>query len=152
MAFHCGTTRVLLASYLAFGLPLCCCHLSAAAECCAPVGQPEATVSRTVDAHVHDGHDHAQQHQHEGQAPADDDAPNPIVPCDHDDSCNCGCDAVEALVAEKSVTIDYPVLTVATVSWISPITTVHRPSVRPLTIHVTGPRTSLVRMHCALII
>ena len=154
MAVHSGTMRLLLTLYLAFGLPLCCCHLSAAAACCAPAGQPDATVIPAADAHAHNGHHHddAHQHQHGDEAPADEHAPDSTIPCDHDDSCKCGCDGSRSLLVEKSVAVDYPVLAVAAVRWISPITTVHRPSVRPLAIGATGPPTSLVRMHCALII
>lgn len=155
MARHSCTTRVLLALYMSFGLPLCCCHQSAAATtCCVPTDEPEAMVSQVVDAHVHDNHSHdyAPQHQHGDQAPVDDHAPDPTIPCDHDDSCNCGGAETRSLLLEKSVTIDYSVFEVAAVSWISPITTVHRLSVRPFAIGITMPLTSLVRLHCALII
>ncbi len=82
----------------------------------------------------------------------DDHAPDPTIPCDHDDSCNCGCDGTRELLVAKSVTVDYPVLAVAAVNWVEPLTTVHRPSVRPLAIGAAAPPRSLVRMHCALII
>ncbi len=82
----------------------------------------------------------------------DDHAPDPTIPCDHDDSCDCGCDGTRELLIAKSVTVDYPVFTVVAVSCLSPLTTVHRPSVRLFAIGVAGPPRSLVRMHCALII
>ena len=150
MALHSSTTRILLA----FALPLCCCRISAAAVCCSPAGPPDATASRTLNDHVHDGHhhDHGDQHQHRDEAPADDQPPSPASPCDHDESCDCGCDETRTRVVEKSVTIDYPVLAVAAISWISPVATVRRPSIRPFAIGATRPCTSLVRMHCALIV
>ncbi len=147
--------RVVLALYLAFALPWCCCRMSAAAACCESADPPDATASRTVDAHVREGHHHDHgdhHHQHGDQAPESDQAPSPTGPSDHDDSCDCGCEAVGSLLLEKSVTIDYPVLTVAAVTWVASLAPLYRPSVRPLAARATGPPTSLVRMHCALII
>ena len=152
MVLRNSTTRVLLALYLAFGRRLCCCHLLAAAACCAPAGNHESTVSRAADTHVHDDHHHDGAHQHGERARPDDHAPYPILPCDHDDSCYCGCDGNSSLLVEKSVTIDSPVFAFGSVNWISLVTTVHQPSVRPLAIGSIGPPTSLLRMHCALII
>lgn len=152
MALHSGTSRVLLALYLAFGVPLCCCGISVAAACCSPASPPDTTVSRSASDHAHDGHHHDHGHHHGDQAPRDDQAPNPTPPCDDDDSCNCGCDTVELLLVKTWITIDNPVLAGTPVRRMSPATTAYRSGVRPLVIGASSPPTSLLRMHCALTI
>lgn len=156
MALRSGTSRVFLALYLAFGLPLCCCQILAAAACCSPSGPSQAAVFRAVDDHAHDGHHHDHGNQHRDEIPGDDPTPSPAIPCDHDGSCKCECDGTRPLLIEKSITIDCTVLGGAAVGWALPVTTVSYLSVRPLAISAAEPpklsSSSLVRMHCALII
>ena len=152
MVVHSHKSRAFLAMYLAFGLPFCCCQVSADSVCCSPDASADATVSRTVDDHVHPGNHQDHGRQHQDQSPGNDQPPDPTAPCDHDDSCECGCDKVDSLFIDQSITIGFPLFSSATVSWIPTVTTGLRPSARRLAICGTGPPTSLVRMHCALIL
>ncbi len=152
MVTHGATARVLLALYVAFGLPMCCCYLSTVAACCTTGSGPGSSDSEFVVAHIHDGHQHDHGGELAGDDPADEQAPDPKTPYDHDDSCSCGCDGPRSPVIEKLVSVDSPVLAVNVFGWIVQDPTAQPPIVAPLARGAYGPPMTLVRMHCALII
>ncbi len=141
-----------MALYLAFGLPLCCCQISAASACCSPVAPSDAAIPLAADDHAHDEHHHDHGDQQQDELPGNDQPSSPANPCDHDESADCECDGTRSILIETSVAMDFPVFAVAVVNLISPLTIVNRLIVRPLVNSAVGPPTSLVRMHCALII
>ena len=149
-----GTLRWLFAVYMALLMPLCCCYASSAVECCTPAD--ESTV-RSQGHHEHEHGERAPKHDggHDHQAPADDHYQcDPSCPGHDNDSCDCGCDnqAHRFFTVEKSAPIDtslgfshvvLPWLTLALSEQVGP----NRPATNP-----PRPPTSLVRMHCALIV
>ena len=149
-----GTIQLLLAGYMALLMPLCCCYGSVAPECSAPTGK-STIQSQTRPEHNHREHAHEHDGGHEHQAPADDHHKCGTSCPGHDDgSCDCGCDnpGHHFFTVEQSVSIDtslgfshvvLPWLTLALTKQVGP----NRPATSP-----PHPPTSLVRMHCALIV
>ncbi len=149
-----GTVRWLLAGYMALLMPLCCCYASSAAECCTPAD--ESTV-RSQAPHEHDHAERAPKHDggHDHQAPADDQNKcEPTCPGHDNDSCDCGCDnpGHHSFTVEKSASNDASLgFSLVVLPWLTPLL---NEQVRPNTPATNPPRppTSLVRMHCALIV
>ena len=149
-----GTIRWLLAAYMALMMPLCCCYASVAAESCAPA--EESNVQAQM-GHEHNHGERAPKHDggHDHQAPADDHHKcDPSCPGHDDGSCDCGCDnpGHHSFTVEKPASIDasigfspvvLPLLTLA----LSKQVRINEPAT-----NAPRPPTSLVRMHCALIV
>ncbi len=148
------TIQWILAGYLALLMPLCCCFASGATERCAPADDSNV-LSQTVREHDHGELAHQHDGGHDRQTPADHhDQCDPSCPGHDDGSCDCGCDAPghHAFTIEKSASVDtslgfshvlVPWLTLAPSEQVRP----NRPATNP-----PRPPTSLVRMHCALIV
>jgi hypothetical protein len=151
-----GTIRLLFAGYMALLMPLCCCYASVATERCAPAD--ESTVRSQVP-HEHDHGEHAHEHDggHEHQAPTDDRHKcDPSCPGHDNGSCDCGCDdpGHRFFTVEKPASIDMTLGFLPVVlPWLTPPLN-EQVRVRPTRPATNPPRppTSLVRMHCALII
>ncbi len=149
-----GTIQLLLAGYMALLMPLCCCYASVATECCIPADE---SAVRLQARHEHDHGEHAHEHDggHQHQAPTDDHHKcDPSCPGHDEGSCDCGCDnpGHRSFTVEKPASIDaslglshvvFPWLTLAVIEQVGP----NRPATNP-----PRPPTSLVRMHCALIV
>lgn len=148
------TIQWLLAGYLALMMPLCCCYASVATECSTPVNE---SAERSQAHHEHEHGEHASKHDggHDHQAPSDD-----HNKCDqscpgHDNGpCDCECDnsGLESFTIQKPASIDAllgfshlvsPLLTIALSEQVGP----NEPATKP-----PLPLTSLMRMHCALIV
>ena len=149
-----GTIRLLLAGYMAFLMPLCCCYASSASERCAPVDESNVQ-SQTVREHDHGEHAHEHDGGHDRQSPADDhDQCDPSCPGHDDGSCDCGCDTPghRFFAVEKPVSIDASLgLSHVVPALLTPALSEQVRPKRPAT-NPPRPPTSLVRMHCALIV
>ena len=149
-----GTIRLLLAGYMALLMPLCCCYASSAAECCTRAAE---SAVRSQAHHEHEHGERAPKHDggHDHQAPADGHHDcDPSCPGHDEGSCDCGCDnpGHHSCTVEKPASIDaslgfshvvLPWLALALTKQVGP----NRPATNP-----PRPPTSLVRMHCALIV
>ena len=149
-----GTIQLLLAGYMALMMPLCCCYASSAAECCTRAD--ESTV-RLQAHHEHDHGEHAHKHDggHQHQTPADDHQKcDPSCPGHDNGSCDCGCDnpGHRSFTVEKPASLDMTLgFSPVVLPWLTPrLNEQVRPN-RPAT-NPPRPPTSLVRMHCALIV
>lgn len=144
----------LLAGYLALLMPLCCCYATVASECSTPVNE---SAVRSQAHHEHEHGEHASKHDggHDHQTPTDDhQESNPSCPGHDDGSCDCECDnsGLGSFTVQKPVSIDVslgfshlvpPLLTIALSAQVCP----NEPATNP-----PPPLTSLVHMHCALIV
>ncbi len=154
-----GTLRLIFAGYMALLMPLCCCYASVATECCAPADES------TVRSQVRHEHDHGEgSHQHDGrgddqQTPADHHrTSDPSCP-GHDDgsddgSCDCGCDdpGHGSFTVQTPASIDASLgFSHVVLPWLTPP---FNEQVRPNEPATNPPRppTSLVRLHCALLV
>ena len=149
-----GTIRWLLAVYMALLMPLCCCYASSAAECCTPADESNVQ-SQTVREHDHGEYAHEHDGGHDRQTPAEDhDQCDPSCPGHDDGSCDCGCDnpGLHSFTVEKPASIDASIgFSLVVLPWLTPrLNEQVRPN-RPAT-NPPRPPTSLVRMHCALIV
>lgn len=149
-----GTIRWFLAGYMALLMPLCCCYASAAAESCAAAD--ESTV-RSQGHHEREHGARASRHDrgHEHQAPAEDHHKcDPSCPGHDNGACDCGCDnsGHHSFTVQKPTSIDTSLgFSHVVLPWLtSPLTEPVRPN-RSAT-NPPRPPTSLVRMHCALIV
>ena len=147
--------RTLLAVVLAVAVPFCCCKFNAAATACAScVAAPSG--ERDCTGNVRDDHGcrraDARTADSDGQGPQ-----GPASPDDGSDGHGCTCGNDEAkLVAREKPTIEVPtavlvaILDWAAVAWAAP---------EPSHTFVSGglragarPLTSLLSMHCALMV
>lgn len=149
-----GTIRWLLAGYMALLMPLCCCYGSVAPESCEPAD--ESTV-HSQGHHEREHGERASKHDggHEHQAPADDQHKcDPSCPGHDNGSCDCGCDnpGHRTFAVEKPASIDASLgFSHVVPSWLTRALSEQVRSNRPATCPPRPP-TSLVRMHCALIV
>lgn len=148
------TIQWLLAGYIALLMPLCCCYASVATECSTPVNE---SAERAPAHHEHEHGEHAsnQDGGHDHQAPNDDhDKCAPSCPGHDNGPCDCECDnsGLRSFTIQQSTSIDALLgfshvvthfLTIALSEQVGP----NEPATNP-----PLPLTSLVRMHCALIV
>ncbi len=157
MLFRSSQFRTFIALLMAVVVPFCCCNFHAWVSACASC----------VPAAVVDGDRHvtASEHDHHGCHHSGTDAARssgdhhetPTSPGDGSDphDCTCGKDQAKMMSGEKP-TIDFALaVLVATLNWITSNWT----SVEPAHTFVSGevwacarPPTSLLRLHCALIV
>lgn len=162
MLHRSSPTRLLVTLLLVVAVPFCCCDFRSFLSGCASCGaEGPATGHDEVVAHVDaDGaaHDHAACHQHAtGHAPenADNHAPLPCGPGNDTHDCNCGKNDGKMLTVQKP-TVELPTsVIVAVLDWtltadLAP-RAISRMPYRDISA-VARPPTSLLRMHCALIV
>lgn len=148
------TIQWLLAGYLALLMPLCCCYASVATECSTPVNE---SVERAQAHHEQDHGEHASKHEggHDHQEPIDDhNKCDPSCPGHDNGPCDCECDnsGLRSFTIQQPTSIDALLgfshlvptfLTIAFCEQVGPNEPATNPPLR---------LTSLVRMHCALIV
>lgn len=151
--------RFALTLLLALVVPFCCCDFSALLVGCTSCDAATHANSRTIAAHAnaepdhgHAAHGHCRGHTPQGGT--DEPGPGTTPEKDHDD-CTCGQNTGKMLTVEKS-TLDLPTpMVVAILDW-SELS-----DLRPLDPFkgwevekrvVERPQTTLLRMHCALIV
>lgn len=153
--------RFLLTVLLAVTVPFCCCDFHSVLSACAACESPATGREAHTQTHDHAdgaGHQHASTHHQKGDqdTPGDDhhgtipDGPNHEK---HD--CTCDSSSGTMLSVEKS-TVELPALVVvAVIDWVpladlvpDALFRVHEREQRA----VQRPPTSLLRLHCALIV
>ena len=148
------TIQWVLAGYLALMMPLCCCYASVATECSTPVN--DSTVLSQAH-HEHDHGEHTSKHNggHDKQAPAHNhQESNPSCPGHDDGSCDCECDnsGLGSFTIQKSVSIDVSLgFSLVVPPWLTIALSEQVRQNKPAA-NLPLPLTSLVRMHCALIV
>lgn len=149
--------RCMLTLLLALAVPFCCCDfrslLTGCVSCDAAPPETVKTVAVSEGGHDHASHSHCHGHSPKGD---DHDGSTPGKAPDQDKhDCSCGKNTGKMLTVEKT-TLELPTpVVVATLDW-SAIT-----DLRPLDPFkgwevekrvVERPQTTLLRMHCALIV
>lgn len=151
-----GHFRTCLSLLLAVVVPFCCCNfhsLLTACEACVPAGAGHHGHAAASNGHAHNDHEHSdgsggrsdsETRHHHGE-PSDG---------DHQD-CTCGKHEAKMLSGEKP-TVELPtVVLVAILNWVAMLSSAAEPS-RPFTngeVWASArPATSLLRLHCALIV
>ena len=153
--------RLLVTVLLAVAVPFCCCNFHSWFSGCIPCQAPASDRQGERLAHVHaDGssHDHSSHHEHQ-DGPAsnngDDHAPKPCAPGNDKHDCDCGKNSGMMLTVQKSsVELPAPVV-VAVLDWALPADVLPTALFRGLDRErrvVERPQTSLLRLHCALIV
>ncbi|MFO0832507.1 MAG: hypothetical protein U0637_11800 [Phycisphaerales bacterium] len=157
---HRGSTfRLLITLLLAVAVPMCCCNFRMWLTSCAPCDAATAHTSIVPVAHGHaggDGHDHDFDHHattasNEGVEPSS----SPCGP-GHDDDHDCTCGKQDTLltVAKSNLDLPAPVL-VAILSFPgfadASALPLFRAMERGLWVSARPP-TTLLRLHCALIV
>ncbi len=152
--------RCVLTLLLALAVPFCCCDFRSLLSGCTSCDEVAPQGGQTVAVHsaAEAAHDHASHNHCHGHAPKGDDHDGSTpgkAPRKEQHDCSCGKNTGKMLTVEKS-TLELPTpVVVATLDW-SAIT-----DLRPLDPFkgrevekrvVERPQTSLLRMHCALIV
>ena len=141
-----GTFRWLMAVYIGLLMPMCCCYTSASA------GSP-ATPDSLHD-HAEHVHDHGHPAKHDDQAAGNNHDPDRPGSGQHDGSCDCGCVGPDhqAFTVEKPVGLDWTVQAVQ--PSIGIVLQAPRRSLPLIRSAAPAPRppTSLLRLHCALVV
>lgn len=148
------TIQWLLVGYLALLMPLCCCFASVATECSTPVNE-SALLSQVHHEHEHGEHTSKHDGGHDHQAPADNhQESNPSCPGHDDGSCDCECDnsGLGSFTVQKPVAIDISLGFSLVVPPLPTITLSEQVRPNKPAANLPLPLTSLVRMHCALIV
>lgn len=155
-----GTFRLFVTLLLAVAVPLCCCNFRSLLIACVPcepatqrdAAQPVADHQSDGTVHDHDsGHDSGPTTAHnEGGEPGQ----SPCGPGHDDDDCTCGTQSTLLTIAKQTMEFPTPVLvailsfpTIAE-SWEScPFSAMNRGLWT-----AARPPTSLLRLHCALVV
>ncbi len=137
---------------LVVAIPFCCCNYRSLLGGCRPCGgalpSEELPVTKVAQHHCHGGHEHGDGSQTDGESPA------PSTPEKKHD-CKCDKNEGKMLTVEKT-TVELPdpvavaVLTWSSVADLSPDVH-HLVALRDFS-RAFRPPTSLLRMHCALIV
>ncbi|MFN7022052.1 MAG: hypothetical protein ACK4WH_12095 [Phycisphaerales bacterium] len=146
--------RLLVTVLLAVAVPFCCCDFRSLLGGCHSCEEATPATSQTAEA----GHDHADRIDNHGHSPTGDDHhrsdPGNAPEQDQHD-CTCGNNTGTMLTVEKS-TLELPTPVLVAIPEWSALT-----DLRPLDLFkgpevemrvVERPQTSLLRMHCALIV
>ena len=154
--------RLLVTLLLVVAVPFCCCDFRSLLGGCASCGaERPATAHDEMVAHARaDGsaHEHGACHQHatgHTRENADNHTPLPCGPGNDKHNCNCGKNDGKMLTVQKP-TVELPAsVVVAVLDWtmaadLVPLA-VSRMPIRDISA-VARPPTSLLRMHCALIV
>lgn len=153
--------RLLVTVLLAVAVPFCCCDFQALISGCASCEAPARQMDAEAVAHVHDdgaAHHHAAHHEHAANHGTDTNGDHGTTPCgpgDEEHDCNCGKTEGKMLTVQKS-TLELPApVVVAVLDWAQPADQVslalfwgHDRDLRV----VQRPQTTLLRLHCALIV
>ena len=151
------TLRWLTAVYVAVLLPFCCCYTPASAR--VPVS-PEPLQDQAEPGHDHDHHGaagtghHREPHDLPGhQAPSGNDHPCDPGSHDHEGECDCGCSSGPA-----AFTLDAPPATHLTLTAAGAFVPIidsfpfGQVSMIQAAAPCNQPNTSLLQLHCALIV
>jgi len=151
--------RLLVTLLLVVAVPFCCCNFHSWFSACASCEAPAASGEAATVAHVHadsSSHHHAAHHEHTTGTVADTHTDTaPCAPGDQKHDCDCGKNSGMMLSVQKS-TVELPApVVVAVLDWaltsdlLPPVQfQAHEQQLRA----VERPPTSLLRMHCALIV
>ncbi|MBN8646022.1 MAG: hypothetical protein J0L61_12370 [Planctomycetes bacterium] len=153
--------RLLVTVLLAVAVPFCCCNFHSWFSGCIPCQAPPSDRQGETLAHVHaDGssHDHSSHHEHQ-DGPAsnngDDHAPKPCSPGNDKHDCDCGKNSGMMLTVDKS-TVELPApVVIAVLDWTLSVDVLPTALFRGLDREqrvVERPQTSLLSLHCALIV
>jgi len=150
--------RFALTMLLAFVVPFCCCDFSillvGCTSCDAATHGKSQVVAAQAGAERDHGHAHGNCRGHSSQGDSDEPAPGTTPEKDQDD-CTCGQNTGKMLTVEKS-TLDLPApVVVAILDWsgLSDLRPLDPFKGREIEKRVVERRqTSLLRMHCALIV
>ncbi|MBK9126252.1 MAG: hypothetical protein RL580_913 [Pseudomonadota bacterium] len=152
-----GHFRTFVALLLAVMVPFCCCNFHSwvsACASCVPASPVDGDRQLAAKEHDHKGCHHSGS---KGSDSGGDHHQGPVSPEDDSDQhdCTCGKNQVKMMAGEKP-TIELPttvlvaILNWTTVAWAAP-----EPSITFVSGEVWAcarPPTSLLRMHCALIV
>jgi len=155
-----STFRLLVTLLLAVAVPFCCCNFHSWLSACVPCEAATHHAAVEPVAHFHAGgvdHDHESDHHADrstSSTDGDEPIPSPCGPGHDDDDCTCGKQNTLLTVAKTTLEFPTPVL-VAILSfptiadlWAS---TLFRSVGRDLWV-ASSPPTTLLRLHCALIL
>ena len=162
MLYRGSTFRLLVSLLLVVAVPFCCCNFHAWVSACSSC---DDHADRGLVVGVAHQHSDASTHDHDGDYPTDsgrdghDAHRDKNVPCGHhhNDQDDCSCDKHDAKMltgAKPSVEPPVPVL-IAILDW---VLTTERIPLAQITINrhdvwaTARPPTSLLRLHCALVV
>lgn len=153
--------RHLVTVLLAVAVPFCCCNFHSWSSACAPCQTPAFDRNSEALAHVHSGrtnHDHSSRHEHQDGPTSNDGGDHGSKPCapgDDKHDCDCGKDGGMMLAVQKS-TVELPApVVIAVLDWVQPACVLPPAPFRGLDREQRGierQQTSLLRLHCALIV
>lgn len=149
MVYRSPGFRLVLALLMAVWSPLCLCQTHAEA---AGRNEPSPANHASSEGHSHHGHEHGGGHDEDAPADRPDDGPG--APCHEHDGPGCDCPELSATGPKPDQSLKLTVAPlVAVVQWlVSPMSVPHQVAFRRDTDAVPRSPTTLLGMHCALIV